>query len=152
VSKNGNFLLNVGPKSDGTIPDPAREILLEIGNWLLKNGSAIYGTRPWKIYGEGPTKVAHGPFSEKEISYTGEDFRFTTKGDDLYAILMEKPTKGEVLIKSLSTNLTLYNKEVKKVEILGIGETGFERDEKGLKIQISDYDKLDYPLVFKIMG
>ena len=58
VSKNGNLLLNVGPKSDGTIPEQARTILLEMGAWLRTNGEAIYGSRPWLLYGEGPTKVA----------------------------------------------------------------------------------------------
>jgi alpha-L-fucosidase len=153
VSKNGNLLLNVGPKADGTIPEEVEKILLEIGNWLLINGSAIYGTRPWKVYGEGPTKGSAGSFSEKEINYTGRDFRFTTKGDILYAILMEKPEKDEVLIKSLSTNLTLYQKEVAKVELLGKkGDLNFERNEEELKVRIPDHDKLNYPITFKILG
>lgn len=153
VSKNGNLLLNVGPKADGTIPEAAQKTLLEIGEWLLKNGEAIYGTRPRRIYGEGPTKGNAGSFSEKEINYTGRDLRFTTKGDTLYAILMNKPEKDEIVIKSLSTELTLYQKEVAKVELLGLkGELKFERNEEGLKIKIPEFEKLNYPITFKIWG
>ena len=57
VSKNGCLLLNIGPKPDGTIPEPEEQMLLEIGRWLKVNGEAVYGTRPWKVYGEGPTGV-----------------------------------------------------------------------------------------------
>ncbi|MCX7942376.1 MAG: alpha-L-fucosidase [Dictyoglomaceae bacterium] len=151
VSKNGNLLLNIGPQADGTIPEPVKKILLEIGEWLLKNGEAIYGAKPWKIYGEGPTRSAGGSFSEKEITYTGKDFRFTTKEDILYAILMNKPEKDEVFIKSLSTELTLYQKDVLKVELLEKKlEVPFERNEKGLIIKVPEHDKLNYPITFKI--
>ena len=64
VSKNGALLLNIGPRPDGTIPEPEQEILLEIGRWLAQNGEAIYGTRPWNVYGEGPTEVPEGSFTD----------------------------------------------------------------------------------------
>jgi alpha-L-fucosidase len=101
VSKNGCLLLNVGPKADGSIPDEAKEIFLGIGKWLDVNGQAIYGTRPWVIYGEGPTETESGSFTDDtEGVFTYQDIRFTTKGDTLYAICLDWPTDG-LRIRSL---------------------------------------------------
>jgi len=84
VSKNGNLLVNIGPRSDGTIPDEVQTVLHEVGSWLKINGEAIYGTRPWRIYGEGPTKIVEGAFHDTEAQpFTEHDFRFTTKNDVL---------------------------------------------------------------------
>ena len=96
--------MNVGPRADGTIPDEVQKVLLAVGNWLSINGDAIYGTRPWKIYGEGPTRVKPGPFHDTETqAYTAEDFRFTAKASDLYAIELAWPATNEANIKSLAT-------------------------------------------------
>ena len=86
VSKNGNLLLNVGPKADGTIPEQARTILLQMGRWLSTNGEAIYGSRPWLLYGEGPTTVASSALNTDRQEFTPEDIRFTTNNGALYAI------------------------------------------------------------------
>ena len=95
VSKNGNLLLNIGPKPDGTIPDQIQTTLLAMGGWLKANGEAIYGTTPWKVYGEGPTKVISGAFHDQDTKpYTTEDFRFTAKGNTVYAIGMGCPAAG----------------------------------------------------------
>ena len=103
VSKNGNLLLNIGPRSDGTIPDEVQQVLLAVGGWLKVNGEAIYGTRPWVSYGEGPTKVAAGSFQDtKTQEYTAEDFRFTTKDNNLYAIELAWPSGKEAVIHSLT--------------------------------------------------
>ena len=81
VSKNGNLLLNIGPRPDGTIPDEVRNTLLEMGGWLKQNGEAIYDTTPWKVYGEGPTKIQPGFGHDQDTKpYTAQDFRFTQKG------------------------------------------------------------------------
>ena len=81
VSKNGSLLLNIGPRPDGTIPEPEVAMLRAIGGWLRVNGEAIYGTRPWTQFGEGPTRVVEGPFADtKRKPFTSQDVRFTTEG------------------------------------------------------------------------
>jgi alpha-L-fucosidase len=96
VSKNGCMLLNVGPTADGKIPPQARDLLLGIGHWLKVNGEAIYATRPWLVYGAGPTKMAKsGGFSETtDLQYTSQDIRYTQSkdGKTLYAIVLDTPT------------------------------------------------------------
>jgi alpha-L-fucosidase len=102
VSKNGNLLLNIGPRPDGTIPDEVRNRLLDVGAWLKVNGEAIYDTTPWKIYGEGPTKIQPGFGHDEDTKpYTAQDFRFTQKGNRLYAIGMAWPHDGHAMIHAL---------------------------------------------------
>jgi alpha-L-fucosidase len=138
VSKNGALLLNIGPRPDGTIPEPEQEILLEIGRWLEVNGEAIYGTRPWKVYGEGPTEVFEGPFQDtRRTGFTARDVRFTTKGDVLYAIVLGWPEDGEVVIQSLGTGQARYPMTIKQVGLLGSKEAvQWSRDEHGLKVKL----------------
>ena len=133
VSKNGNLLLNIGPKADGTIPWQARGILLTVGGWLKANGEAIYGTRPWTRFGEGPTKVVAGTMQDtKTKPYTAEDFRFTTKGGRLYAIELGWPRSGQALIRSIGPAT-----KVKSVTLLATGQpVAFQPRADGLHLDL----------------
>lgn len=123
VSKNGCVLLNITPTAEGEIPQGVVDRLLEIGAWLDLNGEAIYGTRPWTIFGEGPMEIVEGHLSENENNdATAEDIRFTTKGDVLYAILMDWPEDGVSRIKSLGTEAGLFDKDIKNISLLGSNE------------------------------
>ena len=104
VSKNGNLLLNIGPKPDGTIPDEVKAGAAG-GGWMADkvNGEAIYGTRPWTVFGEGPTKVVGGAFHDTDTkAYTAQDWRFTTKGGVIYATELAWAGDGTAVIRSLS--------------------------------------------------
>ena len=150
VSKNGNLLLNIGPRSDGTIPDEVQQVLRDVGAWLKVNGDAIYGTRPWKVYGEGPTQVAAGSFHDTDTHpYTAEDFRFTKKGDALYAIELGWPAKREAVIHSLGAALG-YSK-ISSVTLLGSdSKLAFEQQDDGLHIHLPEQNPGKYAYSFRI--
>jgi len=152
VSKNGVLLLNVGPKPDGTIPEPEVEILLEIGRWLEINGEAIYGTRPWKVYGEGPTEVFEGGFTDTlRAAFTPRDVRFTTRGEILYAIVLGWPENGEATVQWLRTDSPLYPQAIRSVELLGAGHpVEWSRDATGLKVRLPAHKPHPAAFVLKI--
>lgn len=137
VSKNGNLLMNIGPRSDGTIPDEVQQVLRDVGSWLKVNGDAIYGTRPWMVYGEGPTQVSEGSFHDTDTRpYTPEDFRFTTKDNLLYAIELGWPAKPEAVIHTLKTPGP-GERSVESIELLGSdGKLQFQQQDDGLHIQL----------------
>ncbi len=154
VSKNGVLLLNIGPRSDGTVPEEAQNILLEIGKWLEVNGEAIYGTRPWKVFGEGPTrherntKYGAGELTEKQL--TEKDIRFTKKGDILYALVMGWPKDGKVNIKSLGSDSGLIGK-ISSVKLLGsASELKWTQSGGGLMVTLPEQKPCDHALALAI--
>jgi alpha-L-fucosidase len=150
VSKNGNLLLNIGPRSDGTIPEQVQQVLLDVGAWLTVNGEAIYGTRPWRTYGEGPTKVTAGSFHDTDVAnFKPEDFRFTAKGDALYIIGLAWPASGEAVVRSLAT--IVGSKPVASVDLLG-GDPSlhFEQRGDGLHVHLPARPPAKYAYVLRV--
>lgn len=153
VSKNGNLLLNVGPKSDGTIPEEARTILLQIGRWLETNGEAIYGSRPWLVYGEGPTKVTSSALNTDRQEYTAEDIRYTTHNGALYAIALGWPASGELRLHSLYRGNPYLPGEVCSVHLLGSGaDLSATQQDDGLHIKLPQAKPDDPAFTFRIIS
>jgi alpha-L-fucosidase len=150
VSKNGNLLLNIGPKSDGTIPDEVQKVLLDVGAWLEVNGEAIYGTRAWRIYGEGPTKVVAGSFHDTDTThYTPEDFRFTSKGEALYVIGLGWPANAQAVIHALGQ--ATGSERVQSVALLGSdGKLQFEQSGDGLHVRLPAQEPTKYAYALRV--
>jgi alpha-L-fucosidase len=137
VAKNGLMLLNVPPNPDGTIPQEMKDLLVDMGSWLEVNGDAIYATRPWTVFGEGPTRLPEGghKIEKIKIEYSNKDIRFTKKSDtEFFIIVMDEPDE-ELIVKSLSTELGVFNSTIKEISLLGSdAEIEWKRDERGLVI------------------
>ena len=150
VSKNGNLLLNVVQKPDGSLDSEVEAMLGGLGTWMDLNGEAIYGTRPWLVYGEGSIRAKGGAFKE-DFAYTARDIRFTTKAGALYAIVMGWPADGQVTIRSLAE--IPEGGKVTGVSLLGSPERiEWKRDGSGLTVTLPAKRLSEIAIVLRITG
>lgn len=163
VSRNGGLLLSMNPRPDGSLDKEQEELLIGIGKWLKQNGEAVYGTRPWKILGEGHMEDLFfydtNPISGKksrEIQpntdlFDWTDIRYTTKKNVLYATMLGLSPQNEVLIKSLNSGVNISNKnKISSIELIGYGKVDFTRDNEGVHIKLPACLPNKVALVFKI--
>ena len=159
VSKNGNLMLSVPVRGDGSIDSDEEKIVGDIGAWLKVNGEAIYATRPWKVFGEGPAAKTfeQGPFDGQSDThknpFTPEDIRFTQSknGQTLYAIVLAFPADGQVTVQSLGEYSTQWPGKIGSVRMLGVrGKLKFVRDETGLHLTLPDKKPCDIACALKI--
>lgn len=139
VSKNGVLLLNIGPKADGTIPEHEEMQLRAIGKWLKTNGVGIYGSRPWKIYGEGPTENSEEAHSEHKLGdYTAQDVRFTTRYGKLYVWLMDWPESGTAAIRALAAGNEHEDRSIESIRMLGGSNIEFSQKDDALHLTLPE--------------
>jgi alpha-L-fucosidase len=149
VSKNGNLLLNFPPRPDGTLDDDELKILAGMAAWMPINGEAIFGTRPWKIFGEGARKLQGGMFNEGNLRYTAKDIRFTTKGETLYAIALGWPESGKIQVRSLAEAAG----KVTGVTLLGFsGDLKWSQTADGLIVTLPKEKPCEHAFAMKIIG
>ncbi len=152
VSKNGNLLLNVVLRPDGSLDPEVEAMLHQMADWTAVNGEAIYGTRPWLVFGEGPVQVKGGAFKEN-FTYSAKDIRFTTKGKTLYAIALGWPDDGKFVIKSLATTDDSSVNKIKRVNLLGYkGKLKFTQTAEGLTVELPAQKISDLTCSLKITG
>jgi alpha-L-fucosidase len=149
VSKNGNLLLNVVQRPDGSIDPDVEQMLKELAAWISIHGEAIYSTRPWLVYGEGAVRTKGGHFHE-DFKYTSKDIRFTTKGDTLYAIALGWPEDGKLLIKSLAST---GQGKISRVSLLGSKQkVTWTRTSQGLEVTLPGQKLSPYTCALRIRG
>jgi alpha-L-fucosidase len=150
VSKNGNLLLNVVQRPDGSL-DPEVEALLEqMAAWMAANGEGVYGTRPWVTFGEGAVRAKGGHFGE-DYAYSASDIRFTWKRGTLFAFAMGRPSDGKLLIRSLATKAGPGR--VRRVTVLGCKEAvQWSQGEDGLTVALPSGPLSEVAIGLKITG
>ncbi len=148
VSKNGNLLLNVVQRPDGSLDAEVEQMLRELADWSAVHGEAIFGTRPWLVYGEGAVKTKGGHFKE-DFKYSSQDIRFTTKGKNLYAIALGWPGDGQLLVKSLAAPAGV----VSGVSLLGYrGQVAWKQTAQGLLVTLPAQKVSAYTAALRITG
>ncbi|WP_162055361.1 alpha-L-fucosidase [Pontibacter pamirensis] len=152
VSKNGVMVLNISPKADGEIPQDQQQVLLQIGDWLNEHGEAIYATRLWVVYGEGPTKLEKAGHFLPVVKYTPQDVRYTTKGNTIYAIVLGWPGGNQqVLLESFAKDKLKGNLKIKRVSMLGSRDKiKHNWQDNGLTLTTPSEKVNDMAVVFKI--
>lgn len=145
VAKNGNLLMNVTQRPDGTIDDEARWTLKRVGEWLKANGEGIYGTRPYRVYGEGGTKLSGGSFNEDMPGWADSDFRFTQKPGFVFAFQM-RPGRGRAVVHSLGS---LSERPVSAVAVAG-RPAEFAQKEGALVVQMPEGLDMGMPVCIRV--
>jgi alpha-L-fucosidase len=133
VAKNGNLLLNILQQPDGSIDDECRFLLEQMGRWIAVCGEGIFGTRPFRVFGEGPSHVVIDHFREDQVQWSSEDIRFTQRGDVVYAFLMRWPTDRSALIRTF----TSFDR-ARSVRLLGHGDVRWEHSMDGLRVDLPE--------------
>ena len=148
VSKNGNLLLNIPQLPDGTLNEECVCILRSLANWIKVNGEGIYGTRPWSTAGEGPSQVVIEGFKEDAVPWTVEDFRFTAKGNQVFAFQMKWPEGGKSVIRSLAKGKVSH---VTGVKVLGSdAPVKFEQTSRGLALDLPESKPTDFVQCYRV--
>jgi alpha-L-fucosidase len=149
VSKNGNLLLNVVLYPDGSLPPESQALLADLKQWMGTNAEAIHGSRPWTIFGEGPTQAAAGEFKES-AAYTAEDIRFTSRGNALYAITLGEP-RGKVSIASLGRTAAHGQRTIRSAHLLGLSQPlRFQQSDAALVVDLPDRLPTPHASVIKL--
>ena len=152
VSKNGNLLLNVVLRPDGSLDPEVESMLRQLADWTAVNGEAIYGTRPWLVYGEGAVQARGGAFKEN-FQYSAKDIRFTTKGQTLYAIALGWPDENRLVIHSLARTADSRQNQIDRVELLGHrGRLKFTQTGDGLTVDLPPEKLSDLTCALRING
>jgi alpha-L-fucosidase len=152
VSKNGNLLLNVVQRPDGSLDPEVEQMLGQLADWIAVHGEAIYGSRPWQIYGESKVKVKGGKFAE-DFKYDAKEIRFTTKGPVLYAIALGWPADGKIVVRSLAKPAGENSNNVTSVSLLGYdGKISFKQTADGLIVTLPEKKVSEYTTGLKIIG
>ena len=142
VSKNGNLLLSVPIRGDGSIDEKELAVLQDVKDWMDVNGASIYGTRPWKTFGEGPmadnARPLHAQGFNENNNYSAADVRFVQRADTLFATIMRWPEERVYTIRSLGSSSPYYSEDVQSVELLGYGSLNFMNTADGLVVTLPE--------------
>lgn len=151
VGKNGNLLLNIPLPGHGRPDADEMAFIDKFGGWMALNSEAIYSTRPWKIAGEGPTKPGGSLYGGAGPRFAAGDFRFTTKGNTLYAIALAWPGERKLTVKSLASDSPHYRGEIAKIGLLGSeSNLVWSRNAEGATIELPEKAPCEYAYVFRI--